>query len=282
MVVVLPAPLGPSSPKTSPGATAKETPPTASSSPKRTTRSSTSTAGAGPEGLTARAPRPCAAGRGGGSCLRRARRSRESCAWRACASRRARARGGGGGGGGGGGAGAGGGRGARLGELALEAGELGCAVAHELELAVDVTQRLREQLAPTVLRDVLTAQLGAHLRAGVLGGQERLQLIEADAQQILQAHHVAQALELGLGVDAMPARGALQRLGDQPDLLVVADRPRGRADEAGDVPDPQALAGALLRGAGGCAGLGHRPAQRLAAGAEAAGWAASRALARAP
>ena len=43
-VVVLPAPLGPSRPKTSPGATAKETPPTASSRSKRTTRSSTSSA----------------------------------------------------------------------------------------------------------------------------------------------------------------------------------------------------------------------------------------------
>src|SRR5688572_20598228 len=53
IVVLLPAPLGPRKPKTSPGGTVKDTPRTASTSPKDLTRSTTSMAG-GEEGVTAR------------------------------------------------------------------------------------------------------------------------------------------------------------------------------------------------------------------------------------
>ena len=63
-----------------------------------------------------------------------------------------------------------------------------------------------EQLAAALGVDVLAAQLRAHLRARLLGGEQRLELLERDAEQVLQAHHLAQALDLGLGVDAVAAR----------------------------------------------------------------------------
>ena len=47
--------------------------------------------------------------------------------------------------------------------------QLGGAVAHELELAVDVAERLVEQLAAARRVDVLAAQLRAHLGARLLG-----------------------------------------------------------------------------------------------------------------
>ena len=56
--------------------------------------------------------------------------------------------------------------------------------------------------------DVLAAQLGAHLGARLLGGEQRLELLEGDAEQVLQAHHLAQPLDLGLRVEAVLARRA--------------------------------------------------------------------------
>ena len=50
-------------------------------------------------------------------------------------------------------------------------------------------------------------------------------------EQVLQAHDLAQALDLGVRVEAMAPRRARGRLGKQPDLLVVADRARRRADQ---------------------------------------------------
>src|SRR5262249_36623206 len=60
---------------------------------------------------------------------------------------------------------------ARLAELVLELRELDGAVAHELELTVDVAERLHEQLAAAVRVDILAAQLRAHLRARLLGAK---------------------------------------------------------------------------------------------------------------
>ena len=114
-------------------------------------------------------------------------------------------------------------------------------MAHELELAVDVAERLAEQLAPPAGIDVVAAQLRAHLRARLLGGEQRLQLLQRDAEQVLQAHHLAQPLDLGVRVEAVRARWALGRLGQQADLLVVADRARRGAHRACDVADAQAL-----------------------------------------
>ncbi len=43
---------------------------------------------------------------------------------------------------------------------------------------------------------VVAAQLRAHLGAGLLGGEQRLELLEGDPEEALQAHHLAQALDL--------------------------------------------------------------------------------------
>ncbi len=62
---------------------------------------------------------------------------------------------------------------ARLRQLVLELRELADALADELELAVDVAERLLEQLAAALWVDVVAAQLGAHLGARLLGGEQR-------------------------------------------------------------------------------------------------------------
>src|SRR6267378_4216864 len=100
-------------------------------------------------------------------------------------------------------------------------------MADQLELSVDVPERLGEQLATALGIDVVTTQLGAHLRAGLLGSQERLELLERDAEQVLQAHDLPDSLHLGLGVDAVLAGWSRRGLGQKPDLLVVADRAGG-------------------------------------------------------
>ena len=139
---------------------------------------------------------------------------------------------------------------ARLGQLVLQPRELAGAVAHELELAVDVPERLAEQLAAALGVDVLAAQLRAHLGARLLGGEQRLQLLQRDAEQVFQAHHLAQALDLGVAVEAMAPGRPRGRLGQQADLLVVADRARRRADQPRDVADAQALRARRARRSG--------------------------------
>src|ERR1700691_3630027 len=158
---------------------------------------------------------------------------------------------------------------AGLAELALELGEFAGAVLDELELAVDVAEGLLEQRAAALGVDVVAAQLGAHRGAGLLGGEQRLELLERDAEQALEAHHLAQALDLGLGVGAVLPGWPRGDLGQQADLLVVADRARCGADEPRDVADAQWLdgggrlgivrAGALATGPGGA---GRAPPRR--------------------
>ena len=60
----------------------------------------------------------------------------------------------------------------------LELGQLSGAVAHELELAIDMAEGLLQELALTRGFDVRAAQLCAHLRAGLLGGEQGLQLLQ--------------------------------------------------------------------------------------------------------
>src|ERR1700683_2224785 len=132
-------------------------------------------------------------------------------------------------------------------------------MAHELELAIDMAERLDQQLAPAGGVDVVAAQLRAHLRAGLLGGEQRLELVERDAEQVLEAHDLGDALHLLVRVQAMLARVARGLGGQQADLLVVADRPGGGAEQARDVADAQALArGPIGRRIGNGHARGHR------------------------
>ena len=64
------------------------------------------------------------------------------------------------------------------------------AAADQLELAVDVPERLLEDLAAAVLAGIALAPLGAQLGAGLLGLEQRLQLVEAEAEQLLEAQGV--------------------------------------------------------------------------------------------
>src|ERR1700761_9681719 len=129
---------------------------------------------------------------------------------------------------------------ARVAQLGFELGELAGAMAYELELAVEVAERFAEQLAAAHRIDVLALQLSAHVGARLLDAEQRLELLEGDAEQLFQTHHVAQPLDLGVGVEAMLSGRSCGCLRQQADLLVVADRARRRADGARDVADAQA------------------------------------------
>src|ERR1700689_730497 len=115
-------------------------------------------------------------------------------------------------------------------------------MANERQLAVDMAERLDQQLAPAGGVDVVAAQLRAPLRAGLLGGEQRLELVERDAEQVLEAHDLRDALHLLVRVQAMLARMARGLGGQQADLLVVADRPGRGTEQARYVADAQAVA----------------------------------------
>ena len=66
-----------------------------------------------------------------------------------------------------------------------------------------------------------------------------LQLLERDAEQVLQPQQLGEALDVGLGVGAVGAGLAAAGGGEQADLLVVADRPRRRPGQLRDLADPQ-------------------------------------------
>src|SRR4051812_34016791 len=125
-------------------------------------------------------------------------------------------------------------------QLVLELGDLGAAAGQQLELALDVGARLVEDLAAPPLARAGRVQLLAARVARLLGLHQRLELVEADAEQRLQAHGLAQALDVLLVVEAVAAGLALAAAAQQPDLLVVADGPRRRARQPGDLADPQA------------------------------------------
>src|SRR5690349_5055585 len=122
-------------------------------------------------------------------------------------------------------------------QLALELVE-GCpARADERELCLHVAVRLGQQLL--LLRRVVgvlpaLAQNGARL----LRLEQPLQLLERDPEQVAQPDQLAQARDLGLAVRAVAPLLEAGRRRQQADLLVVADRPRRRPDELGDLADP--------------------------------------------
>ena len=84
--------------------------------------------------------------------------------------------------------------------------------------------------------------------AGLLDLDHLDQLLEREPEQVAQAHHLAQAGDIALGVEAMAALGPIGVAAQQSDLLVVADRARGDADGARHLADAVrgfALAGGL-------------------------------------
>src|SRR5580692_10433876 len=69
---------------------------------------------------------------------------------------------------------------AGLAQLLLELRQLGGAVLDELQLAVDVAERLFQELLAALGVDVFATQLRAYNRAGLLGREQRLELVEGD------------------------------------------------------------------------------------------------------
>src|SRR5262249_33839993 len=113
------------------------------------------------------------------------------------------------------------------------------------------------------------AQLRPHGRSGILGGEQRFELFERHPEELFQAHHLAQPLHLLLAVESMSARRSSRRLGQQADLLVVADRPGRGAHQLRHIADPERVRG---RGA-------HARARSCAAGIGGDGWMRSAAAA---
>ena len=239
IVVVLPAPFGPSRPNTSPGATANDTP------ADRLQLAEADDEVVHEHALEARRSRAaldCCPER---RCRReRPRRcgrpARGSCGARACASRTARPR-------------------AwpaprRGGGPARAGGRCGRAPRSSSSRRRSGSTSSRRSWARTSARASSAVS-------------SVLELLERDAQQLFQAHHLAQALDLGARCRCDGARrGARRRLAQQADLLVVADRPRRRADEPRDVADAQLLLGAGWHlGAAGIGGLLLRRRHRRAA-----------------
>ena len=58
--------------------------------------------------------------------------------------------------------------------------------------------------------------LGAQRGARLLGLEQLLELVERDAEQLLQAQRVAQALDVALAVDAVAAGLAVALAGSSP------------------------------------------------------------------
>ena len=97
--------------------------------------------------------------------------------------------------------------------------------------------------------------------AGALGGDQLAELLERDAEQLAQPEQLAEPLDVLLAVGAVGAGLALLLGGEQPDLLVVADRPRRGPGELGDVADPVA-ASRSCRAPGPVAGSSTSAARR--------------------
>src|SRR3954454_9744097 len=128
-------------------------------------------------------------------------------------------------------------------ELGLELLDRAAACAQQLELALDMAQGLVEDDPAPALVDVAGRPLGAQRRSRILRLDEGLELVERHTEQFLQLHHVAQALDIAVVVDAV--RPVFAPLGgrQQADLLVVADRPGRRADRLCDLADPHESTG---------------------------------------
>src|SRR5581483_2206456 len=70
-----------------------------------------------------------------------------------------------------------------------------------------------------------------------LGLEQLRELLEREPEQVAQTNDLPDPIDVGLRVVAVLALRALGPLAEQPDLLVVADRPRSHACELGDLAD---------------------------------------------
>src|SRR2546430_1890445 len=127
----------------------------------------------------------------------------------------------------------GGGGGPRGIDHALEALDLG---PQGRDLAVDPLDAFTQQGA--LLRRVGgRAEAGARLRPGVLVLEQLADLGQAEAGVVAQALDELEARDVVRVVE--PVRPARARRLQEPDLLVVADRPRGQPDLVGDLLDAE-------------------------------------------
>src|SRR5204863_1489854 len=121
-------------------------------------------------------------------------------------------------------------------QVFLQSRQLLLPAMDQLQLAIEVPHRgLQQLLAP--LRVLRALELFADGRPRLLGGDQLAQLVERHPEQLLEPQDLAQPLDVGLRVLAMRARRPPAGRLEQPDLLVVADRPRRGAHELGDVAD---------------------------------------------
>src|SRR6266516_1082857 len=149
------------------------------------------------------------------------------------------------------------------GELSLEGADLVAPAPDELELAVDVADRLGEDLAPAGGVVHSLAPFAPQRRPRALDARQLAELLERHAEQILEAQELAEALDVIALVEAVRAGLAAARAGQEADLLVVADRPRRRSGRLRRLADahepllawhPSALLGGDRRRRG-CAGM---------------------------
>src|SRR5438105_1135285 len=79
--------------------------------------------------------------------------------------------------------------------------ELALAPAHQAELRADVIERLVEKAA-LLVHVLRLLDLPADLRARGLGGNELAQLVEAQVEQVAQAHELLKPLHVCLHVES--------------------------------------------------------------------------------
>ncbi len=130
---------------------------------------------------------------------------------------------------------------ARLAQLVLELSQLAGAAADELELAVDVAERLLQQLAAALRRSTSSRRSCARTSARASSAVSSVfsssrETPSRSFRRITSRRRSTSASR----VEPVLTRRPRGRLGEQPDLLVVADRARRGADQAGDVADAQA------------------------------------------
>src|SRR5215210_1846006 len=124
-------------------------------------------------------------------------------------------------------------------ELLLQRGDLVPAAADQFELAVDVSHRLVEDLAAADRLVDAASPLASQGSPGALGARQLTQLLERDAEQLLEAQQLAQPLHVRALVESVRARRPAAGGREQADLLVVADRARRGPRRLGHLADPQ-------------------------------------------
>src|SRR5436190_7420250 len=91
-------------------------------------------------------------------------------------------------------------------ELLLQRGDLVPAAADQLELAIDVSHRLVEDLAAADRLADAASPLAPQGGPGALGAGQLAQLLERDAEQLLEVEQLAQALHVRALVEPVRAR----------------------------------------------------------------------------